>query len=246
MGMPRTHARSGVHPIDRGGSLRRRLHDQLEVERVSRHSRPHLRPALRAGVPARPRREGPGGDLPPEARRRRLQGRHSRPAAETRSTQERQAHRAGRRRARLACGRARPRAARLSVHGVRPGPAGRRHDANADPEIPPAGRRDRRGMRLHPQPRHRVQRRHAHRQHEGAAGAGITTRFLSAPARRAAASSTSRAARKRPRTSTSASTGCRASRSATPTRSASASSCSAAATPRWTAAAPRAVSAATT
>ena len=54
--------------------------------------------------------------------------------------------------------------------GVRPGPAGRRHDAHADPEIPPAGIGDRRGMRLHPRPRHRVRRRQAHRQPEGAAG----------------------------------------------------------------------------
>ena len=63
-------------------------------------------------------------------------------------------------------------------------------------------------MRLHPQPRHRVRRRPAHRQPEGAAGRRTTTRSSSAPARRAAASSTFPAARKRPRTSTSASTGC--------------------------------------
>ena len=31
----------------------------------------------------------------------------------------------------------------------------RRHDAHADPEIPPAGFGDRRGMRLHPRSRHR-------------------------------------------------------------------------------------------
>src|SRR6266481_4799522 len=54
------------------------------------------------------------------------------------------------------------------------------------------------------------------------------------------------AARKRLAIFTSASTGSPRCRSATPKRSASASSCSVAATPRWTAAAPRAVSAART
>ena len=86
------------------------------------------------------------------------------------SHEEWQAHRAGRRRPRLARGRARSRPARLPLHRVRPGPQGRRHDADADSEIPPARRRGRRGDRLHPQPRHRVQRRQAHRQHEEAAG----------------------------------------------------------------------------
>ena len=52
--------------------------------------------------------------------------------------------------------------------------------------------------------------------------------------------------RKRRRTSSSASTGSPACPSSTSTRSASACSCSAAATPRWTAAAPRAASAART
>ena len=45
------------------------------------NSRAHLRPPVRAGLPARPRREGAGRDLPAEARRRRLQGRHPRPPA---------------------------------------------------------------------------------------------------------------------------------------------------------------------
>ena len=245
MGLPRAHARSGIHPIDRRGPLQRRLHDQLEVERVSGNSRTHLRPPVRARLPPRPRRGNPGRDLPAEARRRRLQGRHQAPHAEARG-EERQAHRAGRRRPRLAHGGARSRSARLSLHRVRFRPQGRRHDADADSEIPPAGFGDRRGNRLHPQPRHRVQGRPAHRQHEEAAGGELTTRSSSAPARRAAASSTFPAARKPPRTSISASTGCPTSRSATSTRSASASSCSAAATPRWTAAAPRAASAART
>ena len=54
----------------------RRLHGQLGIERLSRHSRPHLRPPVRAGLPPRPGREGAGRDLPAEARRRRQQGRH--------------------------------------------------------------------------------------------------------------------------------------------------------------------------
>ena len=52
---------------------------------------------------------------------------------------------------------------------VRPGPEIRRHDAHADSEIPPAGNGDRRGMRLHPQSRHRIPRRQTHRQLQGAA-----------------------------------------------------------------------------
>src|SRR6516162_4415332 len=86
---------------------------------------------------------------------------------------KRQAHRAGGRRPRLAHGRARPRAARLSLRGVRPGPEGRRHDPHANPALPSAGIHHRRGMRLHPQSRHRISRRQAHRQPQGAAGGGL-------------------------------------------------------------------------
>ena len=64
------------------------------------------------------------------------------PAAEARA-EERQSHRAGRRRPSLARGRARSRPARLSLHGVRSGPEGRRHDADANSEIPPARLRGR-------------------------------------------------------------------------------------------------------
>ena len=99
--------------------------------------------------------EAAGRDLPPEARRRRQQGRHPRPPAEAGATEERQAHRADRRRARVAHGRARSAAARLHGRDLRPGQARRRHDAHADPEIPPARNRARRGMRLHPRPRAR-------------------------------------------------------------------------------------------
>ena len=119
-------------------------------------------------------------------------------------------------------GRARPRAARLPLRGVRRRPEGRRHDPHADPALPPARDRHRRGVRLHPRPRRRVPRRQAHRQPEGAAGRRTGTRSSSAPARRAAATSRFPAARKPPPTSISASTGCRPSRSATSTRSASA------------------------
>jgi len=37
-----------IHPVDRRGPLRRRLHDQLAFQRVPRISRAHLRPAVRA------------------------------------------------------------------------------------------------------------------------------------------------------------------------------------------------------
>ena len=124
---------------------------------------PHLRPPVRAGLPPRPRREGAGRDLPPEARRRRLQGRHRRAACRKAArADERQAHRAGRRRARLAHRRARSRAARLRRASCSTSDSTRRrHDAHADPEIPPAREGDRRGVRLHPRSRRRVPRRPA-------------------------------------------------------------------------------------
>ena len=45
------------------------------LERVPRHPGPGLRPALRAGLPPRPRRGEARRHLPPEARRRRPSGR---------------------------------------------------------------------------------------------------------------------------------------------------------------------------
>ncbi len=170
MGVPGAYAGSRIYPADRGGSLFRRLHDQLEIQRLSRNSRPHLRPPLRAGLPARACGKGSGRNLPAQTRRRRLQGRHPRPSAEKGRAPQRQARGAGRRRPRLARCRARPRPARLRMRRVRRRPAGRRHDAHADPEIPTSRHRDRRGDRLHPRSRRGVPRRHAHRQHEGAAG----------------------------------------------------------------------------
>ena len=76
------------------GPLRRRLHGQLGVERVPRHPRPHLRPpcepACRRGrVEESTRRQARAGrDLPAEARRRRLQGRHPRAPAASAPTQK--------------------------------------------------------------------------------------------------------------------------------------------------------------
>ena len=124
MGLPGPHPRSRVHPPDRGRPLHRRLSRQLGIERLSRDPRAHLRPSLRARVPARPGRGSPGGqaraggDLPPEARRRRLQGRHHRAPAARRGAQ-RQAHRLRRRRAGVADRRPRPGAARLRSRRLR-------------------------------------------------------------------------------------------------------------------------------
>ncbi len=160
--------------------------------------------------------------------------------------EERQAHRAGGRRPGLADRGARSPADGLRLRRVRPGPAVRRHDAHADSEIPPAGKRARRGVPLHSRSRRRVQRRQTHRQHEGAAGGRLRRGF-----RRLR-----RAARPRSRHSRPQGSGeehpyrhrlavervVRSHRQA----SASASSCSAAATPPWIAAAPRAGSAART
>ncbi len=141
--------------LDRRRALRRRLHGQLALERLSGRARPHLRPPLRAGVPPRTRgRDGQvrsaGRDLPPEARCRRQQGRHQEPPARRRDEEERQADRAHRRRSGVADRRPRSPAARLSLRALRFGRRRGRHDAHADPEIPPARDRARRGGRLHP------------------------------------------------------------------------------------------------
>ena len=101
--------------------------------------------------------------------------------------------------------------------------ARRRHDPQPDPALPPAGVGDRRGGRLHRRHgRHRDALRHARRQPRRRSSTKASTRSSSAPARRAAATSTFPAARKPRPTSISASTGCRASRSAISTRSAGA------------------------
>ena len=78
------------------------------------NSRPHLRPALRTGLPARAGRRKTGRDLPPEARRRRQQGRHrSAAAGDCRTDKNGKRIALHRRRARLADGGARSGAARL-------------------------------------------------------------------------------------------------------------------------------------
>ena len=246
MGLPGAYAGARIHPFDRGGPLQRRLHDQLGLQRVPGDFGPHLRPAVRAGLPPRPRRERAGGDLPAQARRRRLQGRHQRPPAQGAQDQERQAHRARGRRPSLARGGAGLGPDGLPMRRVRPGSEIRRHDAHANSEIPSAGKRHRRGMQLHPRYRHRVRRLKAHRQPEGAARGKFRRRL-----RRLR-----RAARPRSRHSRPQGSGqehpyrhrLAVQRLVRPhrLRSASASSCSAAATPRWIAAAPRAGSAART
>ena len=158
MGLPGPHPGSRVHPNDRRRALFGCLHGQLEVERVPGNPRAHLRPSVRARVPARPRRgrepaeARAGGDLPPEARRSRLQG--SRRDQETRCPSarkiKRKKDRLHRRGPGVAHRRARPRADRLRRHGVRPGPPRRRHDLDPDPALSPADGSDRRGGGLHP------------------------------------------------------------------------------------------------
>ena len=74
------------------------------------------------------------------------------------------------RRPRFACGRARPGATRLPVRGVDQDPKAGGMIPYANPALPAAGVDHRRGMRLHPQSRHRLPRRHAHRQSQGLAG----------------------------------------------------------------------------
>ena len=181
MGVPRPHPRSRIHPSDRPGPLWRRLHGQLGVERVSGHPGPHLRPPLRARLPARPRggRECRAararGHLPPEARGGRFEGRrggaHAAPAAV-----QRQAHCLRGRGAGVADGGARPGAAGLSGDGVRRRAEGGRFHAPADSALSIARERDRRRDGLHFRARRRVQERPAPRVDEGAAGRRLRRR----------------------------------------------------------------------
>ncbi len=187
MGVPGPYPGAGIYPHGRGAALHRRVHGQLVFEHLPRHSRAHLRPPVRAGLPARPGRGGraAGGDLPAEARRRRQQGRHHPLSAGDPAREERQAHRAGRRRPGLVDRRPRPAAARLSVRRVRRRRQGRRDDAHADPAVPPARASHRRGGR--PDPRHggRAPLWRAGAQPEGIAGRGLGRglRRLRRPAR---------------------------------------------------------------
>jgi hypothetical protein len=178
--------------------------------------------ALRAGLPPRPCRRGAGGDLPPEARGRRQQGRHRRISCAEARQEERQAHRLHRRGAGIADRRARPAAA-----GLRSG-----HVYDSEQK---GG-----GMIRSQIPRFRLPESVIDEEVATSLGYGPVMHFgtrvdslkallaramtpsSSAPARRAAATSTCPAARKPAPTSISASTGSPTSRSATSTRSASA------------------------
>ena len=206
-----------------------------------------MRPSVRAGLPARRLGGGAGRDLPPQARRRRSQGGHLRPAADARPTQ-----RNGKRVACVGAGPASLTVARdLAAIGYevvvfdsdsQAGgmmrsqiPKFRLPDEVIDEEV---------GYAL--LDRRRIRRRSTHRQPQGAARRRVRrgVRRLRRPARPRPRHS--RPARGGGAISISASTGSPASSFGHITRSAGASSCSAAATPRWTAAAPRAASAART
>ena len=54
MGLSRPHSGPRIHPHDRRRTLLGRLHGQLALQCFPRHSRPRLRPALRAGLPPQP------------------------------------------------------------------------------------------------------------------------------------------------------------------------------------------------
>ena len=181
-----------------------------------------VRSAVRAGVPADPRRRQAGRDLPVEARGRRSQGRRPRSAAEGRGGQERQEGRADRRRPGVADGGQRSDAARLRRHDLREAAAAGRADAHQHPGVPAARRDPRRGDRLH--------RRHGREGPLRLAGreprAACSTRRRSTPCSSAAARRRARSSRfpaaTTPIRSSSASSGSSRFTSATSTRSASA------------------------
>ncbi len=170
MGVPGPHAGPRIHPTRRGRRLRGRVSDQLEIERLSRSSRAHLRSAVRTGLPPRARRAGAGRDLSPQAGRRGPQRRRCRAVAQAAREAQRQARRLRRRGAGVSDRRARSGGARLRGGRVRRRCAGRRHDAQPNPEIPPSRRGDRRGSRLRPGRRRVVRRGKANREPEGVAG----------------------------------------------------------------------------
>ena len=187
MGVPGAYPGAGIHPHGRGTALHRRVHGQLVFEHLPRHSRAHLRPPVRTGLPARPGRGGraTGRDLPAEARRRRQQGRHHPLPAGDPEREERQARGTRRRRPGLADRRPRPLAARLSLRRVRRGRQGRRHDAHPNPAFPTARTGHRRGGRSDPRHGRRDPFRRAGAQPEGFArrGLGCGLRRLRRPAR---------------------------------------------------------------
>ena len=131
------------------GAVHRRLHGESGVQCISRHSRPGLRPALRARLPARPNREQTGGHLPAEARGGRPPRRRHGTAAACAARKKRQAHRLHRRGPGLAHCRQRSAAPGLRGHHFRAVRGARRLDAHQHPGISSAGRSARRGNRLH-------------------------------------------------------------------------------------------------
>ena len=186
------------------------------------HPRPHLRSAVRAGVPPRPRRRQAGRDLPAEARRRRPPRRSQAPAADSAGREERQEDRADRRRPGVADGRQRPDAARLRGHDLREAAAARRPDAHQHPRVPAARAGPRRRDRLH----HRHGRgrplQHAGRQPEGAARHRGVRRGVRRQRRAEGQGARDSRAATTPIRSSSASSGSSRFTSATSTRSASA------------------------
>ena len=135
------------------------------------NSRPHLRPAVRAGLPARPRREGAGGDLPLKRVAADFKDDITRPPAAGRPAQKN-----GKRIALVGGGPASLTVARdlaplgyhCTVFDQDPKAGGMMRTQIPKFRLPDTVIDEE--MRLHPQSRHRVRRRQAHRQHEGAAG----------------------------------------------------------------------------
>ena len=167
VGVPGAHPGPRIYPQDRRGRLQRRLYDQLEVECVPGNSGTHMRPSMRARLPPGTARGAAGRDLPAQARRRRSQARHRRAAPGARR------ERNGKRVACVGAGPASLTVARdlcrdrLRGRRVRFRFARRRHDAQPDPEVPPARRNHRRGGRLRACDRRPIRRRAAHRQPQG-------------------------------------------------------------------------------
>ena len=167
MGLPGPYAGSRIYSPHRRRRPRRRLSDQLEVERLPRDSGADLRPAMRARLPSRTPAGRARRYLPAQARRRRPQERHSGSSSQGPRSTQRQADRLRRRGAGVADRRPRSRRHRLRRHSVRFRRARRRHDAQPDPEVPPPGRSHRRGSRLRAVDRRHVCRLAAHRQPQG-------------------------------------------------------------------------------
>ena len=223
MGLSGPHQRPRVHPPDRPGPFHRRVPAQSGIERVPGHPRPHLRPAVRAGVPARARRREAGRHLPPEARRRRQPRR-----SEATSCRAAPAEKNGKKVALIGAGPASltvandlvPLGYSVTIFEKLPRPGGLMRINIPAFRLPAAG--PRRGDRLH----HRHGRggplRHAGRQPEGAARRGRVRRGVRRQRRAERQGAGDSRAGTTPTRSSSASTGSSRSTSATSTRSASA------------------------